>query len=279
MVVRFWSCDQRVSNNLAVLVCSPVKTFCSISIAVLISSMGACLGCCLLMLSGCLATSRIPSAGVRFGKYYNCMVLKLYRVRESFASGQRQEFSECSVTFETWTNIICLLCIETKRTSVFRLGMHKHGCSGWCNWSWIKMEASIACCPHWKFGFCLHGLTMFTAKSTWLISLHQCEVGNSGMETTLWLIWNKLCRCELFFLLACSGFLVGILQQGYCSPVCCECIKSSISLEVSLSIRCNMGLKSLLLHHWYIHILIEVADLLSTHRADKDQKEFKVNLI
>ena len=44
--------------------------------------------------------------------------------------------------------------------------------------------------PKWKYplhaahaeslGLCLQGLTIITAKSTWSISLQQCEIGNSG---------------------------------------------------------------------------------------------------
>ena len=31
-----------------------------------------------------------------------------------------------------------------------------------------------------SFGFCLHGLTMLTARLTWSVSLHQFAMGNSG---------------------------------------------------------------------------------------------------
>ena len=83
---------------------------------------------------------------------------------------------------------------------------------------------------------------MLMLNSTCGINLHQYVIGNvGGNYSTVDFIHDLYVWID-----RSAGFVMCMSRGVYCCPICWLAMKSSTSLDVSLSILCNCGIKPLL---------------------------------
>lgn len=97
-----------------------------------------------------------------------------------------------------------------------------------------------------SFGLSLWGRTMLTLRSHCSSNLHQYDMGKDGGSEAVIDLKHDLYVCTAFS--AGAQCLPGAV---YCRLVFCALMKSSTSLDVSLSILWSFGLNPLDSHHLY----------------------------